>query len=170
MAKRNVKRIVLTVACVAVMLFGSMSMAFAADNAKTEAYMTVPATLIDFEITDRIDMVGSAGSTDLTVTDLVVTNKSDIGVLSVTSVEAEPITGWTLADQNTAWKNLAANAQTFGLVAGGSFDMATGAYAPAGDIEAGQSQTTKFTGNVGLVTNAINAEKVADVIVTVAFK
>lgn len=169
MVKKNLKKILLTASCAAVLLFGSVSMCFA-DEASTPAHINVPATSISFEITEKINMTGTANSTDLTVDSLTVTNKSDVGVLNIASIKANPVTGWTLADQDTEWIKLNANSDTFGLVADGTHDMADGAYTGAGSINAGASDTTTFEGNVGLVTQAISDEKVADIVVTVAYQ
>lgn len=170
MAKvRDLKKVLLTAVCAAVMLFGSVSMCFA-DTADTKVYVNVAATGIDFTVTESVTLTGTADSTDLSASNIVVTNNSTVGVLNISSIAATAEDGWTLANQSTDWSTLPANDSKIGLVADGTCDLAAGAYTGAGSVNPGSSDTTTLSGNTGMVTTALSNEQVAKVTVTVALK
>lgn len=160
---------VLSTVLVVVML---MAMATGACFASTEtipAHINVPATSIDFSVTEKINMTATANSATLTVDSLAVTNNSAMGVLSIDSVEATAANGWTLVADTTDFANLSANAKQFSLVADTAKDMSTGKYQAAGTVAPGMTDTTSFTGKTGMVTAALNDVKVADVVVTISY-
>ena len=170
MIKSNLMKRVSVGACAAIMLISSMSMVFAStDNPQTvPAHINVPATAIDFTITEKINMVGTANSNDLTIDSLEVTNNNNIGVLNIDSVQATAVEGWTIAAQDTDFTKLGADAKNFSMIADSTHDMSTGAYTAAGQVDPKATDTTTFTGKTGIVTTAIDDTKVADVVVTVS--
>ncbi len=167
--KTNVMRKVSVIAIMSAMVIASTAISFAStDNPQTvPAHINVPVTAIDFTITEKINMTGSANSNDLTVDSLEVTNNNAIGVLNIDSVAATAVGGWTLVADSTDFTKVAANAKQVSMVADGSHDM-TAAYTAAGTVDPGQTDTTTFTGKTGIVTTAVDDEKVADVVVTVS--
>lgn len=167
--KRNLMRKVSVIAVMAVMIMASTAMSFAStDNPQTvPAHINVPVTAIDFTITEKINMTGSTNSNDLTVDSLEVTNNNTIGVLYIDSITATAVGGWTLIENTTDFTKVAANAKQVSMVADGSHDM-TIAYTAAGTVDPKQTDTTTFTGKTGIVSTAVDDEKVADVVVTVS--
>jgi len=172
MAKsKNLKKLLFTAGCMLTLLTGSMSMCFAADagtdSAKTDVYVNITATTIDFSVTESISLEGTANSTDLSEEDVVVKNNNNVGVLSISKVSAEAADGWTLTALDTDWAKLNADAKKIGLQADGTKDLSTGDYTAAGTIAPGESDTTKITGKTGMVTSDTNVQA-ATVTVTVA--
>lgn len=148
------------------------AMATGACFASTEtvpAHINVPATTIDFSVTEKINMTATANSENLTVDSLEVTNNSDMGVLNIDSIQATAVTGWSLVADTTDFATLNANANKFSLVADGSFDMSTGAYQAAGTVAPAATDTTVLSGKTGMVTTVLSDVKVADVVVTVSY-
>ena len=70
--KTNVMRKVSVIAIMSAMVIASTAISFAStDNPQTvPAHINVPVTAIDFTITEKINMTGSANSNDLTVDSL----------------------------------------------------------------------------------------------------
>ena len=167
--KKNAMRKVSVITVMSAMVMANTAMSFAAsDNPQTvPAHINVPVTAIDFTITEKINMTGTADSHDLTVDSLAVTNNNEIGVLNIDSIAATAANGWMLVSGSTDFTKVAADARQFALVADGSHDM-TSAYREAGTVDPGQTDTTAFTGKTGIVTAAVDDEKVADVVVTVS--
>ena len=149
------------------MMVSSMGMVFAEEKS-VPAHINVPATAIDYSVTEKIEMQGAANSTDLTIDSLDVTNNLKAGVLNIDSVEATGDNGWTIVGDDSDFVKMGKNAHKFSMVADGSHDMSTGAYADAGQVNPGEKDTTTFTGKTGITTEAINDEKAANVVVTVS--
>jgi len=165
---KNLRKLMLSIGCVATLLVGSMSMCFAED-AETKVLMTVPETTIDFQVTEVVNMVGSQGSTNLEVDNLDIVNNSSVGVLNIDVMETVVEEDWSLMEQGTDWTTLAANSNVFGLVTVGGHDFAEGALTDAGVVEPLETMSTSFEGNTGLVTQAIEGTQVAKIIVTVSY-
>lgn len=168
MTKRKLTKALLSVGCIATLLVGSASMCFA-DSKTTPAHLTVPVTAVDFSVTEKINMTGTANSDDLTVDSLAITNNSAMGVLNIDSITATGTNGWSIVANTTDFSKLAKNAQKVSLTADGTNDM-TAAYAAAGTVDPGQTDTTTFTGKTGMVTTAVADTQVADITTTVSFK
>ena len=159
----------------------SIGMAFAAEGSTSQGN-TVPVTLsapalgddagIDFTISDSITMAASAGTTALTISDLVITNKATVGQLSVDSLKATAASGWTIkANDADYFKTVKADTQEFGLSCD-THDFATNATMELADKLVAPNdgtQTFSFTGNIGTFTEAINAgTQVAEIVATVS--
>ncbi len=168
MEKRKMRKLLLTASCTAALLVSSTAMCFA-DEATTPVHVTVSPTAVDFEITEKINMVGSANSTDLTVDSMEVTNLSQVGVLKIDSIDVEAEGTWEVMAMTTDFAKLAADSNKFGLMADGTHDMIT-AYSDAGTVDPGATDTTTFTGKTGMVKTNISDQKVAAMIVTVSYK
>ncbi|MDO5414647.1 MAG: hypothetical protein Q4F78_04195 [Bacillota bacterium] len=168
MEKKKMKKLLLTAGCTAALLVSSTAMCFA-DEATTPVHVNLASTAVDFEITEKIDMVGSANSTDLTVDSMEVTNLSQIGVLNIDSIEVDAEDSWEVVSMTTDFSKLAADSNKFGLMADSEHDM-TAAYTGAGTVDPGATDTTTFTGKTGMVKSSVSDKKVADMIVTVSYK
>lgn len=168
MEKRKMRKLLLTASCTAALLVSSTAMCFA-DEATTPVHVTVSPTAVDFEITEKIDMIGSANSTDLTVEPMEVTNLSQVGVLNIDSIEVEAEGAWEVLAMSTDFAKLAADSNKFGLMADGNHDMLA-AYTAAGTVDPGATDTTTFTGKTGMVKTSVSDQKVAGMIVTVSYK
>ena len=160
------KKKITAIVMAGVMILGSTSMVFAEEKS-VPAHLTMPTTAIDFTITEKINMVGTANSNDLTVDSLDVTNNSNVGVLNIDSISATAVEGWTLVSDTTDFAKMDVDAKQFSLVADGSHDM-TSAYTEAGTVDPQAKDTTTFAGKSGAVTTAIDDTKVADVVVTLS--
>ena len=173
MIKAKEMKKVVAIACVGVIGASSLAMGGGIANAEEKtvpAHINVPVTAIDFSVTEKINMTGSENSTALTVDSLEVTNNSDVGVLKIDSVQATAAGGWQIVADSTDFTKLNANAKQVSMKADNTFDMQGGAYTAAGTVDPGQTDTTTFSGKTGMVTTAVNDEKVADVVVTVSYK
>ncbi|MBS6799149.1 MAG: hypothetical protein KH297_04625 [Firmicutes bacterium] len=167
--KRTVIKKLTAFAAITTMVIGSTAMSFAStDNPQTvPAHINVPATVIDFTVTEKINMTGSANSNELIVDSLSVTNNNAIGVLNINSIQANGVNGWTLVDDSMDFKTIAKDAKKLSLVAADGHDM-TAEYTAAGTVDPGQTDTTTFTGKTGIVTTAVDDEQAADIVVTVS--
>ena len=172
----KMKKILSLIMVVALLSTCSIGMAFA--NETTAGGKTVPVELtvpavsdsgIEFTISEKITMTAAANSTTLTVSDLVVENLKEVGVLDLTSVKVTAREGWTIKD-NTAdyFKTVKADTKEFGLSCG-THDFATAAELAFTDkqINPQGQQTVSFTGNIGTFTVAATT-MVADVVATIA--
>lgn len=127
---------------------------------------------IDFTITDRITMTATAGSTELDITDLVVTNNAETGKLRIDSIETEAMEGWTVKPDNAAYfANLKADTKEFSLVSEGN-DFAANARAEYDDTKlvapSAGTQTIAFSGHIGTFLTAVNDVQVAKVVATIS--
>lgn len=167
--KRNVLKKLTAFVAITTMVIGSTAMSFAStDNPQTvPAHINVPATVIDFTVTEKINMTGAANSNDLTVDSLSVTNNNDIGVLNIDSMQATGANTWTLVADTTDFQKMEKDAKKLSLVADGSHDM-TAEYTAAGTVDPGQTDTTTFTGKTGIVTTALTDEQAANIVITVS--
>ena len=139
-----------------------------AEEKSVPAHINVPATAIDYSVTEKINMTGAENSTNLTIDSLDVTNNLKAGMLNIDSVEATGDNGWTVVGDDSDFVKMGKNAHKFSMVADGSHDMSTGAYTAAGQVNPGGKDTTAFTGKIGITTEAITDEKAANVVVTVS--
>ena len=163
------KKKMITALCALTLTLGTAGSCFAAETnpQTTQAYINVPATAIDFSVTEEIIFTGTADSADLTANDLEVTNNSKIGVLTA-SIEVTGDNGWTVVADDTDFAKLGANAKKIGIMAAGSHDMSTGAYTGAGNINPQDKVTVALAGKTGRVTAAQDKAKVANFVTTVS--
>ena len=156
-----------SMALIGTMAVSSMMPVFAEEKS-VPAHINVPATAIDYSVTEKIEMQGTENSTDLTIDSLDVTNNLKAGVLNIDSVEATGDNGWAVVGDDSDFVKMGKNAHKFSMVADGTFDMSTGAYTEAGQVNPGEKDTTAFTGKTGITTEAITDEKAANVVVTIS--
>ena len=168
MEKRRKRNLLLAACCISVIMCSSTSMCFA-EEASVPVFANMEATAVDFEITERISMVGEANSVDLTVDPMEVTNLSEIGVLNIDSIELIEEGGWEVVPIEIDFTRLSANLKKFALLADNVHDMHTN-YLEAGSVSPGATDKTTFTGKTGMVTSDISDERVARMVVTVSYK
>ncbi|MBS5334711.1 MAG: hypothetical protein DBY08_00050 [Clostridiales bacterium] len=151
------------------MLTASTVVSFAAvSGAETvPVHINVPATAVDFTVTEKISMTGKANAGDLTIDSLEVTNNNEIGVLKIESIKASSSNGWILSDNSADFLRMEKDSKKFSIVADDSHDLVT-EYKEAGTVDPGQTDTTVFSGKTCIVSEPITDEKVADVVVTVS--
>jgi len=164
--KKN--RLLLAAGCMAMIFIGSTSTVFA-DEASTPVELTVPATSISFNVTEKVNMTGTAGSTDLTVDSLTVENTGDIGVLTIDSIALTGESEWSVVTDDTDFTKVAKDSKQFSLTADGTHDMVA-AYTSAGEVNPGESDVTTFTGKTGIVSAQISNTQVGNLVTTVSFK
>lgn len=163
------KKKMITALCAFTLTLGTAANCYAAEtnSQTTQAYINVPATAIDFSVTEEIIFNGTADSADLTANNLEITNNSKIGVLTA-SIEATGDNGWTVAADSTNFAGLGANAKKISIMAAGSHDMSKGAYTGAGNINPQGKVTVALSGKTGRVTTALEKAKVANFVTTVS--
>ena len=161
-------KLALAVACIAALMASSVTVCFAAES-DVPVNMNMATTELSFTISESIEMSGDGSSTDLTVTDLEITNDGTVGVINIDYIELEAKNGWTLAASDTEWSKLAADAKTFGITADGIHDFSNGAYANVGTVNPETTKNIEFTGQTGMITTAITDENVANMVVTLSF-
>lgn len=163
----SIRKILMLLCCTGLIFAQTAAVSFA-DTSDTEVYVNKPGTTIDFSVTDKIVMTGNANSVDLTVDDLVVSNNNNIGVINIDKITVTAVSGWTLKDSATEWANLDADAQTFGLIADGNYDLGSGVYENAGEVKPGETDVTSLAGKTGMSTVELSDVKAADIVVTVS--
>lgn len=163
------KKKMITALCALTLTLGTAGSCFAAETnpQTTQAYINIPATAMDFSVTEEIIFTGAADSADLTADSLEVANNSKIGVLTA-SIEVTGDNGWTVVADDTDFAKLGANAKKIGIMAAGSHDMSTGAYTGAGNINPQDKVTVALAGKTGRVTAAQDKAKVANFVTTVS--
>jgi len=122
--------------------------------------------MLDFAVTESIDMTGFTGSVDLTVTDLTVENlgRKEITVSSVQI--GDTLNDWSAVAATMDFKNLAKDSKQFALLLSGT-DLSKGAYTAGGSISADEQKVFKLTGKTGVVSKAIDKQQIANLVVTV---
>lgn len=123
--------------------------------------------MLDFTVTESIDMTASMGSTDLDITDLNVNNLGS-KTITVSSVQVDDVVnGWMLTANTTDFAALAKDSKKFSFAIG-EFDLSKGPYTAGGNISADKQKVFKLTGKTGVVSTAIKRQHIANLIVTVA--
>ena len=119
------KKKMITALCALTLTLGTAVNCFAVETnpQTTQAYINVPATAIDFSVTEEIIFTGTADSADLVANDLEVINNSKIGVLTA-SIEVTGDNGWTVVADSTDFTRLGANAKKISIMVAGDHDMA----------------------------------------------
>lgn len=161
--------IALTVVC-------SMGTCFAGtlpdDSTNTvPVYLTVSGEMsIDFTISEKINMTGSADAAEVSVSDLSLTNNGTMGQIEVKKLEVVAEDGWTIDAYDADFPNMPANAKKFSLTSDGH-DFADGAKTLPEDevlVNVSGTKTISFEGKTSTSTEALNNIKVANVVATIA--
>lgn len=161
--------IALTVVC-------SMGTCFAGtlpdDSTNTvPVYLTVSGEMsIDFTISEKINMTGSADAAEVSVSDLSLTNNGTMGQIEVKKLEVVAEDGWTIDAYDADFPNMPANAKKFALTSDGH-DFADGAKTLSEDevlVNVSGTKTISFEGKTSTSTEALNNIKVANVVATIA--
>lgn len=161
------KRFICSAFMISVLVIGSSAMAFA-DSSSVPAHLNVTASAVSFTITEKINMTAAAGSPDLTIDDLVVTNTGSMGKIKLESLNVNAEQGWTLVADDTDFKNMSVDQKKFSLVSE-SHDFAANADMSVGKTANPDEQITmKFKGNTGASSSAITDTKVATIVATIA--
>ncbi len=173
MKRKRVSSIVLVIALALVCSVGTcFAGTLPADSANTvPVYLTVSGELtIDFTISEKITMTGTADSAVVDVSDLSITNNGTMGQIEVKKLEANTEAGWSIEDSDSDFVNMAANSKKIGLVYD-DHDFADGAKNLAEDevlVNASATENISFAGKTCPTTEEINDLKVANVVATVA--
>lgn len=151
--------------------FSPMS-AFALNVNSNEASVpvnaTIAATPIDVTVSDAITATALTNSNDLTFTNLELTNNSTAGVIGVSKMAVNPTAGWKKVADSTDFSKLAMNAKTFSMIYD-THDLATD-YSTKETIDPTKKKTYTFTGQTGGVTTAVDAQNIANVVLTLAYE
>ena len=181
--ERKMKKAISLVLIVAMLVTLSCSMAFAATVNQTggkdiQVLLTTEAEGVDFTINDSITLAAEAGSTELEISPLEISNNKLIGQLVVESLELTGNNTWTVVSDETEFKNLPADTKQFSMVCNGH-DFAEDAklelgqqadyIAPAADEDTPTTKTYTFTGHIGSFTTAITEPaNVATMVATIS--
>lgn len=122
--------------------------------------------MLDFAVTESIDMTGFTGSVDLTVADLTVDNLGSKTIV-VSSVQiGNTLNDWSAVAATTDLKKLAKDSKQFALLLSGT-DLSKGAYTAGCSVPADEQKIFKLTGRTGVVSAAVDRQQIANLIVTV---
>ncbi len=123
--------------------------------------------MIDFTVSESIEMAAVANSANLDISDIVVDNLGR-GTVYVSSIMVgDLLNDWTLMADDTDFAALVKDSKKFSLAISG-FDLSKGAYTEDGSILPDEQKTFKLTGKTGVVSASIKNQQVANLIVTVA--
>lgn len=146
--------------------------AFAADfdgeSTTTPIQMTVEATPIDVTVSDAITMNVATNATEATISDFVVTNNSQVGVIGISNMTVTSKNAWTKVADTTDFAKLNMDAKQFSMVYDGH-DLNTD-YTTLQTVDPTTSKTMKLSGQSGPVKTAVANEVVADMILTIAYQ
>lgn len=133
-------------------------------------FLTVDGELsIDFIISEKITMTGSANSEDLVVSNLLITNNGPMGQIEVKKLELTAESEWSVMDSEADYPNMKADSKKFALVCDGH-DFSDGAKLYQEDsflVNVSKTGTIAFNGKTCPTTSNINNTKVANVVATV---
>lgn len=132
------------------------------------AYTAIPET-IDVTVSERITLTGTSESTQLDVSDIVISNRSKTLSIQVDSVEVQSVESpWTLVAETTDFAAMELDQHRFSLTADGQ-DLSQGKLKPqAGEVSAGNSQTIIMEGAAGPLSQTASDVKIATLVVTVS--
>ena len=133
-------------------------------------FLTVDGELsIDFTISEKITMTGSANSEDLVVSNLLITNNGPMGQIEVKKLELTAESEWSVMDSEADYPNMKADSKKFALVCDGH-DFSDGAKVYQEDnflVDVSKTGTIDFSGKTCPTTSSLSDERVANVVVTV---
>ncbi len=122
--------------------------------------------IIEFEITERIDLTGDGNSCDLkaepAAIEIINTGKR---IISVDNIMASADNGWTLVEQGCDFKKLDVDSKKISITANGTFDLMD-KYYPGLEIAAEEQTAILITAKTGPVTNLIEEDHAANIIIT----
>ena len=128
-------------------------------------YASLTAKSIDFDISEKITISSTGGSTDLTISDLEISNPRMSQPLIVENIEVSAAGAWKLVSAETDFTSIAANSNVFSMECG-EHDFSDGKMLDGSIIENGNSKAYSFTGGTGKVTKNYSGN-IGQVIVTV---
>lgn len=123
------------------------------------------ATGIDVTVSDSITMEVMGGQTEATVSDLIVKNNANVGVLGIKKMSVQAKDEWTKVADTTDFAKLNMDAKKFSLVHA-NHDLMTD-YTTLQTVDPGVSHTIQLEGQSGPVRRQMNDVEIADVILTI---
>lgn len=128
-------------------------------------YASLTAKSIDFDISEKITISSTGGSTDLTISDLEISNPRMSQPLIVENIEVSAAGAWKLVSAETDFTSIAANSNVFSMECS-EHDFSDGKMLDGSIIENGSSKAYSFTGGTGKVTKDYSGN-IGQAIVTV---
>lgn len=135
-----------------------------ADTATVPMYLNVSEEPLVFDVTEKIRMTATQGSTTLVFDRPVTVTNNGTKKIQVSSIALNPASGWSVEASSTDFTTAAATALSF--ICGGH-DFANGAYAPADAIAIGTSKTYTLEGQVSAKADLMQSAKVSNLVLTV---
>ena len=132
--------------------------------------LSMPVTEIDVIVSERVLLDGQAGTADLSVSPLTVTNNGNVGTIVVSEISVATQNGWNLASKVSGFEKMGANVKKFYLgykdhdFVKGSF---TGTIA---ELAPGNTSTIQLSAMAGAQTEAISDITIANVVLTINLK
>lgn len=141
-----------------------------AGTASVPMYLTVVSNepVMDFSVTETINMSATAGQEDLSIDNVTVTNTGGVDI-SVSEITIAPETGWAVAPYDSDFS--VASAKSLGFKCG-NFDFYNAeAYSPKDKIVASETKSGTATyiisGKISKKAQVTSSTKVATMVVTV---
>ncbi|MBQ4649288.1 MAG: hypothetical protein IJB73_01155, partial [Firmicutes bacterium] len=128
-------------------------------------YGTLSGTGIDFDISEKITVSSTGGSTELTISDLEISNSKMSKPLFISDIKVTPSGAWNLVSASTDFSAVTVNSNVFSMKCE-EHDFSTGSYQAGSIIKAGESINYSFTGGTGKVTKNVDGN-IGQAIVTV---
>lgn len=148
--------------------------AFAADfdseSTTTPVQMSVEATPIDVTVSDDITMNVATNTTEAVVSDFLVTNNSNVGVIGISNMKVTEKDGWTKVADTTDFAKLNMDAKQFSLTNEDKTIDFVDDYATLQTVNPTDTLTMKLAGQSGPVKTAVENVEIADMILTIAYQ
>ena len=150
-----------------IIVFSSAMTAFAeSETVRIPMYVTIPPSKIDFSVTEKINMTGYLGTTELVVDELSITNNNSVGSIKV-DADVSGVNGWTVVNKDMEFEKLPNDAKQISITADIDKDMSQGTYADAETIRAGETGAIFFEGETGAVSSNVE-EQAAKIVATIS--
>ena len=136
-----------------------------AESVVVPMYGILSGTGIDFDISEKITVSSTGGSTELTISDLEISNSKMSTPLFISDIKVTPSGAWNLVSASTDFSAVTVNSNVFSMKCE-EHDFSTGNYQAGSIIKAGESINYSFTGGTGKVTKDVDGN-IGQAIVTV---
>lgn len=164
-------RKILTLAGTLLMVFSMTTSCFAIESSSNSVPINanISATSYNVLVPESIEITGAPSSSDATVSDFKVENKSPVGCVKVSLNLKNK--DWEAKAFSTLWGNEPVNEHCFGLKADNTKDMYetidSTAYVASESVAPNGSDTTKFKGKLPAQSIAVTNAHVGDIITTI---
>ena len=160
------------IAIVGAMVFSMFAMSnmniVKAEDKSVSMNLTAQATPIDITAPTKIAVNNAANSTALVFSTMTISNNSNVGVIKTANISVKAASGWTKVAATTDFSKMAFNSKQFSVSYNGA-DLMTD-YKGSIEIDPKSTKDIVITGLTCGSSAPIQDMKIADVVVTVAYK